>query len=275
MYGTIDIGGTKTRFAVIDETRNIVNSTKIATPSKYSDLLTEIAKYFMSTHLQAMGVGTAGNVNIPSGSTENFGPSIDWGKQSLAQDIADLLGVVTRVDNDTNCGALGEALYGAGVDYRSVLYVTISTNIGTGFVFDKKILEATANAEGGKVLLADPDGKICKLEDMVSGSLIVEKYKQMAKDITDPAIWQQISTPLALGLQASVTILNPEVVVFGGSVGAQFDRFADHISDFFNNHPFNTLPTPVFAKAFNPDECVLLGAYELARTAHKGEKIWN
>jgi glucokinase len=50
------------------------------------------------------------------------------------------LGVPCRLDNDANAGALGEYHYGAGRGAKMMVYITISTGIGSGIVYEGKLL---------------------------------------------------------------------------------------------------------------------------------------
>src|SRR5260370_42240503 len=55
-----------------------------------------------------------------------------WSDFDLPAHLEKSLGVRPIMDNDANLGALGEACYGAGRDYRPLLLMTLSTGIGGG-----------------------------------------------------------------------------------------------------------------------------------------------
>ncbi len=63
-----------------------------------------------------------------------------WQDFPLASSIQRELDVPVVIDNDANLGALGEALYGAGIGYDPLFYVTLSTGIGGGLVIDGNVL---------------------------------------------------------------------------------------------------------------------------------------
>ena len=51
-------------------------------------------------------------------------------------------------------------------------------------------------------------------------------FNQMASDITDEVAWQQISERIAAGIQVIIPLLQPDVILVGGGVGAHFEKFS-------------------------------------------------
>src|SRR5262249_4407635 len=67
-----------------------------------------------------------------------------------------------RVDNDANVAALGEQRYGAGQGCDSLLYITISTGVGGGWVLGGQVWRG-ADGMAGEIghTVADPNGPTC------------------------------------------------------------------------------------------------------------------
>src|SRR5690606_9752614 len=57
----------------------------------------------------------------------------------LAERLGDAFGSPCSVDNDANAGAVGEHRYGAGRGVDSLLYVTVSTGVGGGWVLGGRV----------------------------------------------------------------------------------------------------------------------------------------
>ena len=62
-----------------------------------------------------------------------------WEEIPLPDQLQAEFGVPAAVDNDANVAALGEWRFGAGQGAASLLYVTISTGIGGGWVLGGRI----------------------------------------------------------------------------------------------------------------------------------------
>lgn len=94
--------------------------------------------------------------------------------------LADILekafpGTKCFVANDANCAAFSESRLGAGKDYNDVIFVTISSGIGTGFVYNKQLVNIPF--EGGKIIQT-VKGKYVESEYYCSGNGL----KNLCKD---------------------------------------------------------------------------------------------
>jgi predicted NBD/HSP70 family sugar kinase len=95
---------------------------------------------------------------------------------------------------------------------------------------------------------------------------MVDRFGKKAKDITDPAAWQEIGEKLGYGLAAVCSVLQPEVIVLGGGAGAYADKYKGYILDYLkqNLHPIVRRPSDILA-AERPEEAVVYGCCELLR----------
>ena len=164
--------------------------------------------------------------------------------------IEKALGRPAVLENDANAAALGEFRYGAGRGATRLVYMTVSTGIGSGIILDGKIWHDVKDGAGevGHITLL-PDGPICGcgnrgcLEALASGPSIARRAREalaterpsrlrQAGDLTaaDVArlaqegdviaaeVWDETVRFLGLGVVAIVTILAPERVMIGGGV---------------------------------------------------------
>lgn len=71
-------------------------------------------------------------------------------------------GKVTRLDNDVNVIALGEAKYGAGKGANTSVTVALGTGIGGGIYVDGNLISGFTGA-GGEIghMKIEKDGKLC------------------------------------------------------------------------------------------------------------------
>lgn len=95
--------------------------------------------------------------------------------------LADILekefpGTKCRVANDANCAALSEATMGATRDVTDSIFVTISSGIGTGFVYDHKLINFPF--EGGRIIQGFEDEKYVEAEEYLSGNGLARLMKK-------------------------------------------------------------------------------------------------
>ncbi|MBX4201994.1 hypothetical protein KW803_03860, partial [Candidatus Saccharibacteria bacterium] len=118
-----------------------------------------------------------------------------------------------------------------------------------------------ANFEPGQMQF-EHDGKSQKWEDFASGRALFEKYGKLASEIEDETIWREFSGLVALGLEELLATVQPAVVVFGGGVGAHFEKFSGFLAEDLNAIKNPMVPIPPLIKAHRPEEAVIYGCYD-------------
>lgn len=266
MYLAVDIGGTKTLVATISDDGVIQEKVRFATPHKYDELLAELraaAQQFKGKEFHAGGIGVPGHIDYEHGISLSS-PHVDWGHVPLRNDCAQIYGCPFIIDNDANMAALSEAMLQK--DSASVLYITVSTGIGTGLVHRQRLDQALLKSEGGHMILSRPDdGQLDAWENFASGKAIFDRYGKKAADITDEAAWRDIAGGLALGIYNHAALLQPDLIIIGGSIGTYFDRYSQHLQEAFKRFTDPLVTIPPIIQAQRPEEAVIFGCYDAAK----------
>lgn len=74
----------------------------------------------------------------------NFGPS--WRDEHPAEALEALLGLPVTIDNDANASAFGETFWGE--NHSPLLYIMLTTGLGTGLVVDGQVYRGRTGAAG-------------------------------------------------------------------------------------------------------------------------------
>jgi glucokinase len=267
MYLGVDIGGSKTLVASLDNGGTIVEHIKFLTPDNYDLFIKELENTVASLTTKdfaACGVGVPGRINREHGIGITFG-NLPWENVPIQADVEAIVHCPTVIDNDANLGGLSEAMLLP--DYDRVLYVTISTGIGTGLIDKQAIDPGLADSEGGEIML-EHHGEMMKWEDFASGKAIVKRFHKKAAEITDEATWKTISHDLAAGLIQLIAIAQPEVIVLGGSVGTYFHHYEKFLIAALKKYENPMVPIPPIREAARPEEAVIYGCYDLAKQTY-------
>jgi glucokinase len=267
MYVGIDIGGSKVLATVLDDTGVIVEQKKNPTSESYDDFLNDVSKVFsdFTNHdFRAAGVAVPGKIDRRGGISLDFG-NLKWHNVAIQADIEKLLACPVIIENDANLAALSESML-LKINER-VLYVTISTGIGTGIVVNQTIDPVFADSEGGQMPL-EYNGKLVIWEDFASGRAIVERFGKQAKDIDDPKIWQRIAHDLARGFIELIALTQPSIIVLGGSVGVYFEKYEKFLKAELAKFDNPLVPIPPIRQAARPELAVIYGCYDLARSRY-------
>ena len=145
----IDIGGTNTKFGIVDTRgdiyyRGAISTKKHKSVEKFiSDLYDAVMPAVESVggiaNIKGMGVG-APNGNYYKGTIE-YAPNLPWkGVIPLAEMIGDKFGLPASLTNDANAAAVGEMMYGAARGMRDFIMITLGTGVGSGIVANGQLI---------------------------------------------------------------------------------------------------------------------------------------
>lgn len=267
MYLGIDIGGTKTLIARLNNEGVIQDSVKFLTPKIYSSFLKELAvnvANLSTKSIVAAGVAAPGSIDREHGVAKDFG-NLPWHDVPLQKDIRKMLHCPVVIENDANLAGLSEAMLLP--QYDCVLYVTVSTGIGTGIITKQQIDPEFADSEGGHIML-EHKGKIMMWEKFASGQAIVKRFGKRASDIQDKKTWRIIAKDIGIGLYDLIAFIQPDAVVLGGGVMAHLDKFDDLLNHELKRYETPLTPIPPILRAQRPDQAVVYGCYDLAKSTY-------
>lgn len=270
MYLGVDIGGTKVLAAVLDDHGVIQQKTKFPTPHDYAEFLTELQRVvadFGGHDYTAAGVGMpVTDFDRKRGIGIDFS-NLPWQLVPIQADIEKIAGCPVALENDAKLAGLSEAMLLK--QYSRVLYVTISTGIGYALIVDRAIDDNVGDGGGAKLML-EHHGKLQPWEQFASGRAIVERFGKRAADITDQKTWKTIVHDWSRGLLELIAIMEPDVIVIGGSVGTYFDAYKAVLIQEMQRYQTPLLKMPPFIQAQRPEEAVVYGAFDLAKQRFGG-----
>jgi len=269
----VDIGGTKTLVAVFNEHGEIVEQTKFPTPKDYDHWLLELrntAAHLEHHDFKAGGVAAPGYVDRKHGRLISQ-PNLPWKNIPLQADCEKTFSCPVVIENDANLAALSEAMLHPDID--SILYITISTGIGTGFVYKHRLEPSMLDSEGGHVLVQDGDKRI-SWEKYSAGRILYKHFGKKLEDIpaSDKVAWDYIVRRMTIGIFANIAIFQPDLVIMGGSVGAQFDKYGEQLQAALDKLRMPVVDIPKVVEAKRPNECVIFGCYDIAKQTFGSKK---
>ncbi|MDY3344842.1 ROK family protein [Riemerella anatipestifer] len=144
----IDIGGTNTKFGLVNHRGEILGKGRIKTDyDKIDDFINALYKeiepileqHNAKSQLEGIGIG-APNGNYYKGTIENA-PNLNWkGIVPLAEKITAKFGVPCKVTNDANAAAYGEMMFGAARGMKNFIMITLGTGVGSGVIANGQLV---------------------------------------------------------------------------------------------------------------------------------------
>jgi glucokinase len=231
----------------------------------------------------AVGISAPGPLDAARGVILDPPNLPDWHEIPLSQSVTDATGLPVVLERDTKVALLAEWRHGAARDAQNAIYLTVSTGIGAALVINGQLVDGASGTAGeAGHLTVDLDGPECgdgapgHLEAIASGSALARQAGASdaravfaAADAGDPVAarlveraWRAIAATCA-GL---VNLLNPEVIVLGGSIADHRPDLHDAVKAEIARHSFAPAAARVrvAASVFGADVS-LVGAVPLIR----------
>lgn len=264
MYIGIDVGGTKTLVASLDDNGVIQEQFRFPTPQRYDAFLIELRQNVSKLSQQdfrACGIGIPAVIDHQAGVGRAFA-HLDWHDVPVLADVEAIVRCPVALENDAKLAGLSEAMLAK--DKRRVLYVTVSTGIGTGYIVDQRIDPNLSGNEGGHMLL-EHQGKYQRWEEFAAGSAIFKKYGKPVSEIDDARTLRSIARNIAIGLIDLIAVLTPDIIVLGGSVGSHYAKYGEYLDEYLQAYDNPMIQLPPVKAAERPEQAVIYGCYDYAK----------
>jgi len=236
------------------------------------------------------GIGIPGPVDRARGTVGSATILPGWLGIRIADEMERRLGLSVEIENDANCGALAELMWGAGRDCSNFAYIKVATGIGAGLVVDGRLLRGASGTAGeiGHTTL-DASGALCYcgnrgcLETEAAGPAIIQLVGRLGGEvptlsqIVEIAITGDVRCRRAIsdaGREIGVAIaglcnlINPERVVIGGLLSRAGELLLQPIRESIRRHAVLAAAERVeVVPALLVERAELLGSLALALQA--------
>lgn len=166
----IDIGGTGTKFGIVDRDGNVLFTGEISTKKhkEVDSFIDELHTALSALIDRAGGIGRMKGIGVgaPNGNyytgTIEYAPNLPWkGIIPLANLIEAKFHLPVTLTNDANAAAIGEMMYGAAKGMKDFIMITLGTGVGSGIVANGKLIyghDGFAGELGHTIII--PDGRL-------------------------------------------------------------------------------------------------------------------
>jgi glucokinase len=167
----LDLGGTKLASAVINPaTGQFLSFCQSATPAEKGAAACIQAMFALGqkavaeagvTSIDRVGISFGGPVSSDRKHVLRSFHVSGWDGIALPQLASEAFGCPARMDNDANAAALGAWTFDACQEADNMLYIQISTGVGSGFILNRKLYRGQALAGEFGHTIVQPDGPKC------------------------------------------------------------------------------------------------------------------
>lgn len=224
----IDLGATNVRVGRIYNGHiEALYSNRLSESKEYDAVMETITSTIdkaWTENIKGIGVGVPSVVNRKRGIVYNVQNIPSWIEVPLKDILEGKYKCVVQVNNDANCFALGERLYGKGRNYENFVGLAIGTGVGGGIINNGKLLRDVNCGAGefGEIRYLDK-----RYEDYCSGVFFQSNYGVGGEDIFNRAshgdkeaiaIANDFGQHLGNLINTILCAIDPEAIIIGGSI---------------------------------------------------------
>ena len=278
----VDLGGTNVKIGIVNRDGHILKSVSLKTRKDVEsqlfikDIALVIEKLISDfgtsiENIRHIGVGVPGLTDDEAGVIVKA-VNINFLNVNLRKEMKRYFDIPVHLENDANCAALAESMFGVAKGYQNSITLTLGTGIGGGIIINNKIYKGS-NYAGGELghMSINMEGNICNCGrrgcfetyasatalkqqaiDAVNSNKNTMMYRMVSGDISriearlvfncakqDDKLAVQIVDKymeyLSFGIENLINILQPDVIAIGGGISNAGDYFLKKIRDLIKN----------------------------------------
>ncbi len=285
-YLVIDIGGTFTKFAIMNDEAEILEKGKVSTRQDSAENFAAMLEALYTQHntVSGIAISSAGMIDSGQGIMHNGGSISCIQELPIAAILEEQCKVPVTIENDARSAGLAEIWKGSLADCDSGIAMILGTAVGGAVIINRKILKGfhgmagefsyaltdtadsfnpmkTLAMQGGvPALIRTASEKMCISKDELSGEIIFDKALQGNAAAIESI--RSYARTLAVQITNYQFIVDPKRIAIGGGISAQpllIDMIREELDKLNKVYPF-AVPLPEIEACKYHNDSNLIGA---------------
>lgn len=269
----VDIGGTNINSGIV-KGGAITDQSFVAVNAKDSEtqtleLLFNCIDGLITNNTKAIGIGVPAIVDTSRGIVYDVQNIPSWKEVHLITILEDRYNIPVYINNDANCFAMGEKLYGKGKDCQNFVGLSIGTGLGMGIIINNEIYNGVLSGAGEIGMVGYKEGI---LEEYTSSFFFANNYGLSAKQIHDMAkqgsdealtAFSEFGTHLGEAINTVLYLFAPEAIILGGSIRKAYPFFKESLNKKIDSFAYPAQLKNLKIEVSELAESAILGAASL------------
>jgi glucokinase len=258
----VDVGGTEIKSALVDSDLNLIATINAPTPKAdktgvetVKAIVELVSEFSKQQTVSAVGLAVPGALDEPAG-TSRWSGNLQWNNLPIRDLLAKAINMPVAFGHDVRTAAVAEIRSGAAKGARNAIFIPVGTGIAAALIIDGEIRSAEGysgeighiNVNGkypcvcGKFGCLEPASstlaisKAYAADSGKTGVTTEEIYKLVvAGDPIATQVWNDATSAMARACEILITILAPEVIVFGGGLSNAGETFLKPIREYLDS----------------------------------------
>ncbi|WP_024653222.1 ROK family protein [Borrelia persica] len=248
-YVSIDVGGTNTKYSLVDSDGNFLDKCEVKSGVNSDDqvkiLVDVINSYKKEEDVKGVAICVPGFVD-PKGIVIRVNAIKGFVNYPLKEKLENLTGVNVEIENDANCVALAEKFRGNAIHSNDFIALTLGTGIGAGIFLNGQLVRGYSFMSGeiGFMITRGLGNNIpfnCRWESLASVAAlrkrIANRLEMEFDDVSGEYVFELADNgnihakneidyffeTLSFGIFNLIFVLNPEKILIGGGISSRPD----------------------------------------------------
>jgi glucokinase len=269
----IDIGGTNIRVGFVENNKlERVESLEIKSNCTEKEMINDIISMIVKFDIkkvEGIGVGVPSVVDVEKGIVYDVQNIPAWKEVHLKKIMEAEFNIPVYVNNDANCFTVGEKYFGSVKEYQNIVGLIIGTGLGAGIIINN-YLYAGNNCGAGEFGMIPFKDK--NYEYYCSGQYFPNEHGISGKELFARAfggdsialdIFSKFGTNLGEAIKMIMYAIDPQVIVFGGSVSKSFNFFKEEMWKSINSFAYSKSISRLKIEISETNHIAILGAAAL------------
>lgn len=238
----IDVGGTFIKFAVMNESAEILERGKVPTPlESHEKFISKLVEIYNSVEVEGIALSLPGIIDSERGICITSGALKYNNNCNIVEELEKLCGVKVTIENDAKCAALAEAKIGSLAEVSDGFVMVFGTGVGGAFIKNHEVhwgkhfsageISFTFESlDGGKI---KPFGELCgvpallksyaQIKNLSTEGVTGEDFFQAVAEKENDALacLDKFTRRIAIKIFNIQMMFDPEKIAIGGGISVQ------------------------------------------------------
>ena len=269
----VDLGGTNVRAGLVADGRLArVHAVPVRGQGTEAEVLEDLFAAIdpvMGPDVAGIGAGVPSIIDLKTGTVYDVQNIPAWKKVPLKAILEERYRLPSYVNNDANCFAAGEKIFGRLAPYDNAVGLIVGTGLGAGVIANGRLYSGINCGAGEFGMLpyldrnfeAYASGQFFRRVHGTSGREAAERAGR--GDRAALALFEEFGRHLGEAVKAICYAVDPEIIVLGGSVSKSYAHFRGALWQAFQSYAYSIAKERLRIELSETDNIAILGAAAL------------
>jgi glucokinase len=269
----VDLGGTNVRAGLVVDGRLAgVRSVAVRSRGSEEDVLADLfaaVDPIIRDDVAGIGAGVPSVIDLKTGTVYDVQNIPSWKKVPLKARLEERYRRPAFVNNDANCFAAGEKVFGKIKPYDHAVGLIVGTGLGAGIIANGRLYSGVNCGAGEFGMLPYLDRNF---EAYASGQFFERVHGESGRELAAAArsgearafeIFAAFGRHLGEAVKAICYAVDPEIIVLGGSVSKSYEYFRAALWETFQTYAYSIAKERLLIEVSATENIAILGAAAL------------